>query len=244
MCKLTKTDDWLIHRHIYVCAVMQALVPTGAHELFARLKTSVPLFNLKKMLTKAFKTMEQDKIPRPASGYTSEQLRQFLKKHNIFLPEMHIKDFSDSCPEASPNPLSDIRTEDTTGRIGSLFQPLQLIPSLLVLVSRKLFILNEQVAVTYMWLGIPLLELVELLIKHYGGKTMVWLDIVFNDQRNEMATVQVCVWGGSVSSKNCCFYACLPKKPLVKELCWGTLTGCAWCTKDLHGCWEACYYFH
>ena len=44
-----------------------------------------------------------------------------------------------------------------------------------------------------MWLGIPLLELVELLIKHYGGKTMVWLDIVFNDQRNEMATVQVCV---------------------------------------------------
>ena len=186
--------------------------------------------------------MEQDEMPKSASGYTSEQLRQFFKKQNIFLPEMHIKDFSDSCPEASSNPLSDIRTEDTKGR--SQFQPLQIIPSLLVLVSWKLFILHEQVAVTYMWLGIPLLELVELLIKHYGGKTMVWLDIVFNDQRNEMATVQVCVWGGSVSSKNCCFYACLPKKPLVKELCWGTLTGCAWCTKDLHGCWEACYYFH
>ena len=44
-----------------------------------------------------------------------------------------------------------------------------------------------QVAVTYMWLGVPLLELVDILEGEFGLDAEVWLDIIFNDQRTDEA---------------------------------------------------------
>ncbi len=43
------------------------------------------------------------------------------------------------------------------------------------------------VAVSYMWLGSPLMELVDELLKAFGEDSLVWLDIVFNDQRSTKA---------------------------------------------------------
>ena len=48
-----------------------------------------------------------------------------------------------------------------------------------------------QVAVTYMWLGSPLLELVEILCENFEPDMLVWLDIVFNDQRSPEAVSKV-----------------------------------------------------
>ena len=49
-----------------------------------------------------------------------------------------------------------------------------------------------QIAVTYMWLGSPLQELVEILRNNFGPDMLVWLDIVFNDQRSSDAVGKVC----------------------------------------------------
>ena len=49
-----------------------------------------------------------------------------------------------------------------------------------------------QVAVTYMWLGSQLQELVEILCNNFGPDMLVWLDIVFNDQRSSDAVGKVC----------------------------------------------------
>ncbi len=49
---------------------------------------------------------------------------------------------------------------------------------------------TPEVAVTYMWLGVPLLELVAVLLREFGANTLVWLDIVFNDQRSNEAVLK------------------------------------------------------
>ena len=49
----------------------------------------------------------------------------------------------------------------------------------------------EQVAVTYMWRGVPLMELVSILKNNFGLDALVWLDIVFNDQRSLLAVSKV-----------------------------------------------------
>ena len=38
-------------------------------------------------------------------------------------------------------------------------------------------------ALSYMWCGTPMSEIIELLTEHYGGETTVWIDVFFNDQR-------------------------------------------------------------
>ena len=48
-----------------------------------------------------------------------------------------------------------------------------------------------QVAVTYMWLGEPLLKLIDILEREFGVDSEVWLDIIFNDQRTAEAVGQV-----------------------------------------------------
>ena len=48
-----------------------------------------------------------------------------------------------------------------------------------------------QVAVTYMWLGEALLELMGILEREFGLDAQVWLDIIFNDQRTAEAVGQV-----------------------------------------------------
>ena len=54
-----------------------------------------------------------------------------------------------------------------------------------------------QVAVTYMWLGEPLLELVGILQRKFGLDAQVWLDIIFNDQRTGEAVGQVSLFGSA-----------------------------------------------
>jgi hypothetical protein len=41
-----------------------------------------------------------------------------------------------------------------------------------------------------MWRGVPLTELVSLLLEHVGADTRVWLDVVFHDQRRHEAVAQ------------------------------------------------------
>ncbi len=47
-----------------------------------------------------------------------------------------------------------------------------------------------QVAVTYMWRGVPLTELASLLLEHLGPDARVWLDVVFHDQRQHEDVAQ------------------------------------------------------
>ena len=54
-------------------------------------------------------------------------------------------------------------------------------------------LLWRQVAVTYMWLGSPLFELVDLLRHNFGPEALVWVDIIFNDQRTKESVREVSI---------------------------------------------------
>ena len=44
-----------------------------------------------------------------------------------------------------------------------------------------------------MWLGSPLLELVDLLRHDFGPETLVWVDVIFNDQRTKESVREVSI---------------------------------------------------
>ena len=85
-------------------------------------------------------------IQAPEGGFTSEDLKNYLHRQQIFLPER--RDFQERF---------------------SITQP--------------------EIAITYMWLGVSLKAITKILKRKFNGKgeKLIWIDIIFNDQRNPIA---------------------------------------------------------
>ena len=119
------------------------ILPKTPGHLLVESCYSISVRNLRSVLEATFADMHTREVDGCGIDmFTSEDLKIYLKKASIFLPEKHMPLFSDDFPE---------------------------------------------VVVTYMWLGGPLLELVGILQENFGEDVLVWLDIVFNDQRSDLA---------------------------------------------------------
>jgi hypothetical protein len=126
--------------------IWQADVKDAGSLLLVEGIQSIPLSRLKSILDELCEEMEREGMPKPLDGYTSEDLKGYLLRKEIHIPERFLKAFSVDTPD---------------------------------------------VVATYMWLGTPLRCLPEVLQRfaaRAGGRDiLVWVDVIFNDQRSPQA---------------------------------------------------------
>jgi hypothetical protein len=104
---------------------------------------SIRLSHLEKILDHLCCEMENEGLSQPPGGYTSEDLKGYLLRKGMHIPERFLDSFSVDAPD---------------------------------------------LVVTYMWLGTPLRSIPRVLRRRAGCvDILVWIDVVFNDQRSPQA---------------------------------------------------------
>ena len=77
------------------------MVPKSANQLLIESVASISVKNLAASLEATISEMRKDSWPEPTGGYTSEDLKDYLILHGIYLLEQHTKLYSDESPQAS-----------------------------------------------------------------------------------------------------------------------------------------------
>ena len=85
-----------------------SLIPKSDEQLMVETCASVSIRNLGVLLDCTLREMRNTGMPEPAGGYTSENLKDYLSLHGLFLLEKHTELFSDKNPEASHHVSEDV----------------------------------------------------------------------------------------------------------------------------------------